>query len=115
MTETGEPTADIADRRIKRLEARSEVDRETIIELRAAALVSAEHAANLTVALQTSRRIGAAIGILMATHGVTESGAFEILKKASQDSNRKLSAVAEAVVRAATAGRGPGCPSSRPG
>ena len=45
---------------------------------------------NLTLALQTSRRIGAAVGILMSLHKITEPQAFDLLRAASQHSHRKL-------------------------
>jgi hypothetical protein len=57
-----------------------------------------DQAANLQVALLTSRQIGAAIGILMAAHRVTEDAAFGMLRRASQGSHRKLRDVAEDVI-----------------
>lgn len=53
-----------------------------------------DHAANLTVALKTSREIGAAMGILMERHKLTENAAFDVLKSRSQDLNVKLHTVA---------------------
>lgn len=53
---------------------------------------------NLETALQTNRRIGVAIGILMSRRGVSEADAFNLLAKASQLANRKLRDVAEEVV-----------------
>ena len=55
---------------------------------------SRDHAANLKLALKTSREIGAAIGILMERHKLTEDAAFEVLKCRSQDLNVKLHTVA---------------------
>ena len=52
---------------------------------------------NLERALVTSRRIGVAIGILMATHKVTEEQAFDLLRIASQNSHRKLFDIADDV------------------
>ena len=52
----------------------------------------------LKVAVDTNRRIGAAIGILMTRHGITEEQSFELLKGASQTSQRKLRDVAVDVV-----------------
>ena len=57
-----------------------------------------QHAANLEVALHSSRTIGAAIGILMARHNVYEAEAFQMLRRASMDTNRKLREVADEVV-----------------
>jgi ANTAR domain len=53
---------------------------------------------NLETALQTNRRIGVAIGVLMSRHGLSEDDAFARLARASQLTNRKLRDIAEAVV-----------------
>jgi hypothetical protein len=53
---------------------------------------------NLETALQSNRRIGVAIGILMSRHGLSEDDAFALLAKASQVTNRKLRDIAEEVV-----------------
>src|SRR3954454_14551699 len=53
---------------------------------------------NLGRALETSRRIGAAIGILMARHNVPYDGAFGLLRIASQTSHHKLNDIAEEVL-----------------
>ena len=58
-----------------------------------------ERADNLEIALRNSRRIGTAIGILMHGHRIDEAAAFAMLRRRSQDTNRKLSAIAEDVVR----------------
>jgi GAF domain-containing protein len=58
----------------------------------------AEQNENLNIALSNSRRIGAAIGILMATRPTTEDGAFELLRQSSQRHHRKLREVADNVV-----------------
>ena len=89
---------DEADHRIEDLEARTAVDREMIAELQAEGLISSQHAADLEAALQMSRTIGAAIGILMASFRVTEVSAFEILRKASMDRNVKLRKLADEIV-----------------
>ncbi len=52
---------------------------------------------NLERALVTSRRIGVAIGILMARQMVTEEQAFDLLRIASQNSHRKLYDIADEV------------------
>lgn len=54
--------------------------------------------ANLQVALASNRRIGTAIGILMAHRHITDAVAFELLREASQRLHRKLREVAEDVV-----------------
>lgn len=54
--------------------------------------------ANLQAALDSNREIGAAMGILMATHRISQPQAFDLLRTASQCSNRKLRDVASEVV-----------------
>jgi hypothetical protein len=56
-------------------------------------------AANLRRALINSREIGTAMGVLMATYKVTRDEAFDLLRIASQRSNRKLVAIAAEVNR----------------
>jgi GAF domain-containing protein len=58
-----------------------------------------ERAAQLERALHTSRRIGAALGILMVTEGVDLDRAWELLSMASQNRNIKLAALADSVVQ----------------
>ena len=53
---------------------------------------------HLTSALVHSRTIGAAVGVLMATHKITEAQAFDRLREASMGQNRKLHAIAQQVV-----------------
>lgn len=52
---------------------------------------------NLEIALTTNRQIGVAVGILMHQQRITEVAAFDLLRAASQDLNRKLRDVAEEV------------------
>lgn len=52
---------------------------------------------NLEAALQSSRQIGIAMGILMARKLLTSEQAFELLREASQHLNRKLRDVAAEV------------------
>jgi hypothetical protein len=49
---------------------------------------------NLERALQTSRDIGCAMGVLMAIHKVTREQAFDLLRMASQHAHRKLADIA---------------------
>jgi AmiR/NasT family two-component response regulator len=71
----------------------SEVER-----LRAELAAAQAQAANLETALHTSRRIGAAIGILMSQYGLQDEEAFDLLRVVSQDTNRKISDLAEDVL-----------------
>jgi transcriptional regulator with GAF, ATPase, and Fis domain len=59
---------------------------------------SAHKAANLGYALDTNRRIGTAIGILMIVRQLTEDEAFDVLRSVSQSSNRKLRDIADEIV-----------------
>jgi chromosome segregation ATPase len=89
----------VQDTRIEALEGHVDVDRAMIAELQAEGLLSTKQARELKEALSSSRKIGAAIGIVMAGQKVAEEMAFETLRKASQDSNTKLRVLAEEVVR----------------
>ena len=84
--------------RLRDVEARSALDHELIVELRTEGLLKDVEVEQMRAALGTSRRIGAAIGIVMAARRVTEDGAFAILRQASQDTNRKLRAPADDIV-----------------
>ena len=55
-------------------------------------------AANLEIALRSSREIGAAIGILMSRYRIATDSAFEMLRLVSQHTNRKVREVAADVV-----------------
>lgn len=52
---------------------------------------------NLNTALESSRMISTAVGILMATHRLSREAAFDVLRRTSMDVNRKLRDVAEDV------------------
>jgi hypothetical protein len=62
--------------------------------LAASAASNRERAHQLQRALETSRDIGMAIGILMHQHKLTRSQAFDLLRIASQNSNRKVHEIA---------------------
>ena len=85
--------------RIEELETRVDVDRALICELRAEEMTNRERSAHLEEALRTSREIGAAVGILMASRKLTEEAAFALLVRASQHTNRKVRDLAAEVVR----------------
>ena len=53
-----------------------------------------ERAAHFERALGNSRDIGVAIGVLMTKHNLTRDQAFDLLRVASQNTNRKLSDIA---------------------
>jgi ribosomal protein L12E/L44/L45/RPP1/RPP2 len=58
-----------------------------------------EKIANLQIALNSNRQIGAAIGILMHRYKVDYDAGFELLRDASQHTQTKLREVAEGVLR----------------
>jgi AmiR/NasT family two-component response regulator len=67
--------------------------------LREFALAQAEQrAANLEAALASNRQIGAAIGILMQRHKITERQGLDLLRRSSQAANWKLRDIADTVV-----------------
>ena len=63
-----------------------------------AAVSSQQSAATLKAGLDTNREVGKAVGLLMAFHKITDEAAFDILRRASQDMNVKLSVIAREVV-----------------
>ena len=71
-------------------------------ELQARARSAEDRAANLERALATNRRIGIAIGILMARRQLTDDQAIATLKAQSQHRNVKVQELAEAVIYAGT-------------
>lgn len=71
-------------------------------QLLAALAAYEDKIAQLERALLTSRRIGIAIGILMARHGRTDQQAFDTLRTVSQHRNRKVRDLAEDVIYTGT-------------
>lgn len=82
------------------------VERAHLLTEHAALAISAEisgdRADNLEAALHNSRTIGAAIGILTERLRIPSGQAFERLRQASQQGNRKLSDLAEELVETGT-------------
>jgi hypothetical protein len=70
----------------------------TLIATHGALAISAaaarENAAHLQRALANSREIGVAMGVLMNQHKISRKQAFDLLRVASQNSNRKLADIA---------------------
>lgn len=77
-----------------------------ILATHAAAVVSealaAERASNLMRGLESNREIGVAMGILMHRYRLTREQAFDVLRVASQDTNRKLAHIAADVADTGT-------------
>lgn len=57
-----------------------------------------EEAATMRAGLQSNRTIGTALGLLMQTHDLTDTEAFGVLSRLSQQMNTKLSRLAEDVI-----------------
>jgi transcriptional regulator with GAF, ATPase, and Fis domain len=70
----------------------------TLVATHGALAISAaaarELAAHLQRALQSNRDIGVAMGVLMTEHKITRSQAFDLLRIASQNTNRRLADIA---------------------
>ncbi|GAA5033377.1 hypothetical protein GCM10023258_33170 [Terrabacter aeriphilus] len=97
--DASEAAADDDRRDVVALATRVDVDHEVVTRLVQDGVLDRKHAENLAVALRTSRRIGAALGIVMAAHKVDEQEAFEVLRRVSQDTNRKVQSIADDLVR----------------
>lgn len=63
-----------------------------------AAATARDEATQLRTALVNSREIGMAMGVVMTTYKVTRDQAFDLLRIASQNSNRRLADIATEVV-----------------
>ena len=70
----------VLERQFDALEQRHAVDRELMAHLQAEAALEREKVASPEIALVSARRIGAAMGILMALYKVTNDPAFERLR-----------------------------------
>ncbi len=79
----------------------ADVDRARLLATHCALLVTATQASDKAVelfeTLQGNRQIGIAVGILMARRNLTRDQAFDILRHATQNSNRTLQDVAAEV------------------
>lgn len=82
------------------------IDTATIFAAQASSLMALheaeDQAANLEAALESSRAIGIALGVLMSARKITQDQAFTLLRVASQNLHRKLRAVAAEVVETGT-------------
>jgi hypothetical protein len=75
-----------------------DVVQDELAGLRCELVAANERIAHLSIALESNRRIGAAMGILMTRHGLTDAAAFDALRVTSQHIHEKLVAVAERVI-----------------
>jgi GAF domain-containing protein len=65
-------------------------------------MLAREKAANLEIALTSSREIGVAMGVLMTRYKITREEAFDLMRMASQRSHRKLRDIAAEVAETGT-------------
>jgi len=81
----------------------ADIDLATVLAAHTSSLVALHeaehHAANLETALESSREIGAAIGVLMAHHKIPQDAAFALLRETSQALHRKLRDIATDVLQ----------------
>lgn len=84
--------------RIFELEKQHLVDEELIDHLEAEATIGRGKIAHLELALKSARCIGAAMGVLLERHKVTDVESFAMLARASQRANLKLREIAEQLV-----------------
>ena len=78
---------------LSRLRTHHELNRDRGLRLTEAE----DKAANLQIALTTNRQIGMAVGVLMAREKITSERAFDLLRRQSTNTNRKLREIAEDV------------------
>ena len=71
---------------------------DTAAQLRAAL----DKIASLELAMESNRRIGMAVGIVMAMHKVTGDAAFDLLVGLSKRTERKVLDVAEDIIESGT-------------
>ncbi len=88
-----------------RFDAQDELVGALLADQAAVALAGARRVGQLNKALETRDLIGRAKGILMERFGLVDARAFEMLVDSSQQTNMKLVAVAEWLVREIEAGR----------
>jgi ANTAR domain len=75
------------------------IERERLADVVTAQQVQVD---NLRIALASNREIGAAVGILMASRKLTSEHAFDLLRRVSQHSHRKLRELALEVIDTGT-------------
>ncbi|CUR57517.1 hypothetical protein NOCA1130070 [metagenome] len=82
------------------------LNRELIAELQSDGVVRREHTDQLEKALTTSRTIGAAVGVLMASRNIDQEEALRVLREASSRANTPMRELAEVIVAGRSADYG---------
>ena len=93
-----EKRADESDLRQDASEAQAALDRDILATLQIDEELSREQVEQLQHALQTSRVIGAAIGLVMAARACNQEEALVLLKSSSSRTNVKLSVMCAQIV-----------------
>ena len=89
-------TIDVA--AIADLEAVQPVDQNMIEHLEADGVLDRGKIADREAALVSYRRIGAALGVIMATQKITEEQAFQVFRGASQSRSREMRDITDDVL-----------------
>lgn len=89
--------------------APGDVTSDEVAQLRLDLRTANDQVAGLVAAVESNRRIGIAVGMLMARDELSADGAFEVLARLSQERNEKLRVLAGRIVdTGALPGRRPG-------
>ena len=107
-SDASETRRDKLEQRISELEEQTASDKATIDKLNDELQHERQRVDQLSTGLVNARRIGAAIGVLMASSKDTYDVAFRMLSGTSQAENVKLHVVAVRVLAAGTLERLPG-------
>ena len=75
-----------------------DIDRQFIAVLRAEGVLEEKPDADVEIALNRFRRVGAALGILMVACDVGDASAVAMLRTASQRTNRSMRELADEIV-----------------
>jgi hypothetical protein len=65
-------------------------------------VIARERSVNLEKALVNSRRIGMAVGVLMSARKLTSDQAFDLMRIVSQNTNQRMSVIAEEIIETGT-------------
>jgi len=94
--------------RIAQRDGRGDLDAILIAALQEEGTLELDHAAYLEEALHSSRTIGTAIGVVMATRNVSDVDAFQLLRRLGTNTDRTLRDVADEIVRTGDVSSVPG-------
>jgi hypothetical protein len=84
---------------IDELRGEADLDRKLLAALQSDGIVERQYIGQLEEALTTARKIGAAMGVVIAAKRCTEDEAFDVLAAESMRQNRKLREIADDLVQ----------------